>query len=801
MRFLSKMSKKKISIIWLAISKLWGKFLGLKRRFKICILLLILLVVIFLLSLPRALFQSPYSVVVQSANGNLLSATIAADEQWRFPPCDSVPYKFKKALITYEDKRFNYHFGVDIFSTSRALLQNMKQQKIVSGGSTITMQVIRLMRKNKPRTVFEKIIETILATRLELTYSKKEILALYASNAPFGGNVVGLDAAAWRYFGRSAKDLSWAEAATIAVLPNAPSLINVYKNTDRLLEKRNALLQQLFAAHIINQQSLELAQSEPLPTRPYPLPMYAYHLGNTISRAASQSVIVTTTLNGDWQKRISQIAMQKQKVYSTNLIDNVAILVSHVRTGKILAYVGNVYQPNDKHKGSNVDVIVSPRSSGSVLKPLLYATMLDNGEILPNMLVSDIPFQGNGFSPQNYNRTFDGAVPAHRVLERSLNVPSVKMLQTYGIEKFQLLLKQLGFTTINRQPDDYGLTLILGGAECTLWDLVNVYTKMAQKMNTFNNPTQSIVPIHYYPNAQLKKENATDFPLSNAAIWLSFESLSNLNRPEEESEWQSFSLSRKVAWKTGTSYGNRDAWSIGITPDYVVGVWVGNASGEGRPNLIGIEYAAPVMFEVFSLLPHTGWFSMPEIEMTQVAVCKKSGYLASTICPATDKIWIPEAGLHTPSCPFHIEVMVSRNATYRVNTNCERIENMKHEVFFVLPPAQEWYYKTKNSDYRTLPPVDPRCGMTEGHNPMELIYPQANNTIVIPRKLDQKSNAVVFEAAHHNPQAIIFWHIDGNYIGQTQHKHQMAINPPSGNHILTLVDHEGFSLQRRFKVE
>ena len=773
---------------WQGNQKAWVKCL-------VCWILLLA----YYFSLPKTLFDNQYSTVVESSEGQLLGARIAADGQWRFPPAKTVPNKFKQAIIHYEDKRFRYHFGIDPIAICRAVVQNSKSKQVVSGGSTLSMQVIRMSRQKNNRNFWNKTIESILATRLEWSYSKESILAMYASNAPFGGNVVGIEAAAWRYFGHAVEDLSWAEAATLAVLPNAPALIHISKNRELLQTKRNQLLQKLYNKKIISEVEYILAIAEDLPNEPHPLPMFVYHLTNRVAKEKG-TVCVQTTLNYHLQRRISEIAARRQEIYKTNQINNIAILVAEVKTGKVLAYVGNVFVQDDKKNGSSVDVITSPRSSGSVFKPLLYAAMLDEGEILPNTLIPDIPTHFGSFSPKNFNQTFDGAVPAHRVLERSLNVPSIALLQTYGIEKFHHLLKKSGFTTINRSADNYGLTLILGGAECTLWDLVNVYAKLAQKANAETSGAKNLIDIHFYQTETPKTESAKNYPYECSSLWLMFESLSKLSRQEEESQWQTFSSSRKIAWKTGTSFGNRDAWSIGITPEYVVGVWVGNASGEGRPLLTGIGYAAPVLFDVFSLLPQTTWFYMPANEMITAKICTKSGHLSSNLCPETRNQWIPKSGLNTVSCPYHIEINVSSDGKYRVNSDCESIENRKREVYFVLPPVQAWYYKSKNADFVPLPPISPNCSTAFGDSPLALIYPSRNVSVLVPRKLEGTENAVVFQAANTNPQAVVFWHIDNEYIGSTTAPHRIAVNPSAGKHTLTLVDSEGFTVKQTFVV-
>lgn len=767
-----------------------------RRKHIIPAVLIALLLAAYFFSLPRRLFREPLSTVILAEGGELLGARIAADGQWRFPQADSVPRKFAQCIVAFEDKRFAYHPGIDPLSIVRAAKDNFARRRVVSGASTITMQVIRLSRKKSSRGAVEKITEAILATRLELTRSKDEILALYASNAPFGGNVVGIEAAAWRYFGRTAHDLSWAEAATLAVLPNSPSLIHFGRNRQKLKAKRDNLLQKLCRRKMIDAQTLELAMDEPVPDKPLPLPMYAPHLLDRAVRERPQQ-ITRTNIDFRLQRMASDAANSYSKSYRGNKVSNIAVFAAETKTGKVVAYVGNACDPADSVPGASVDIITARRSSGSTLKPILYAAMLDRGDILPSTLVPDIPMRNKSFAPNNFNRTFDGAVPANRVLERSLNVPTVNMLQDYGLENFHLLLRRFGFSTITRPAEHYGLTLILGGAEITLWDLCNAYSLMAQKLagqRTFRKTS-------LYADTQVVPRSI--IPIGAGALWTTFSSLENVNRPEEEQGWQKFEFSRRIAWKTGTSYGNRDAWSVGITPDYVVGVWVGNASGEGRPQLTGVGYAAPVMFDILSLLPRTGWFEKPEIDMRREAVCAKSGYKASTLCPKADTVWIPAKGIDTPLCPYHIEVTLSRDGRYRVNSDCEEVSQMRREVWFVLPPAQEWYYRQCNPDYRTLPPLHPDFSQSSSAaRLMEIIYPSAGMVVVPARRIDGSGEGVIFHAVHSDPSAQIYWHVDGEYLGITTGEHKIKWSSfAAGNHRLTLVDSRGNTINLRFGLE
>lgn len=742
--------------------------------------------------------------MLEDKDGNLLAAQIADDGQWRFPYNNAVPEKFKACIIQFEDRSFYSHPGFNPLAFGRAVLQNIKAKHTVSGGSTLTMQVIRLARKGQKRTYFEKLIEIILATRLELSYSKQEILALYASNAPFGSNVVGIDAASWRYFGRSADKLSWSESATLAVLPNAPSLIYPGKNQERLKNKRNRLLDQLFSSGIIDKETCELSKQEPLPGKPHPIPQLAPHLLQRAAKEGHNGDLVRSTIDGHLQERINEIIENHHKILKGNEIHNACAIVIEVSTGNVLAYAGNTNNSGKPEYNSDVDVINAPRSTGSILKPFLYASMLNDGDLLPGTLIPDIPTQIAGYAPQNYNTTFDGAVPAKRALARSLNVPAVRMLQDYGIEKFNYNLKKLGMTTLNYTPDHYGLSIILGGSEAKLWDLTGMYASMARALNNYipDGGMYNKNDLHantYIQKAEAEKELAGTNYFDAASIYLTFEAMVEVARPDEDAGWRQYTSANKVAWKTGTSFGFRDGWAIGVTPKYVVGVWVGNADGEGRPGLTGIQTAAPVLFDIFSLLKPSKWFQMPFDEMEKVGICRLSGCRASDICSPVDTIRIQKAGLRSEPCPYHRMIHLDQSGMYRVSSNCEDVNKMKHESWFVLPPAMEWYYKSKNPSYRELPPYRSDCE-SQGANAMEIIYPKQYSKIYVPVEIDGSMGKTVFEVAHRKANTIIYWHLDGNYIGSTQNIHQMGLAPDEGMHTLTLVDADGESITEQFEI-
>ena len=724
------------------------------RRKAIVLILLEVLLAGWLCCLPGDLFRgTPYATVVTDRNGELLGARIASDGQWRFPPCDTVPSRYATALVQFEDRHFRWHPGVDPLALARALRSNLREGHVVSGGSTITMQVVRMSR-GKERTLWQKGVEAILATRLESRLSKDEILALYASHAPFGGNVVGLDAAAWRYFGRPADELSWAESATLAILPNAPSSIHPGKGRDRLLEKRNRLLRRLHERGFIDSNTLEGALEEPLPEAPYPLP----NLARQYVAAQPPGVETRTGIDIDLQRQVEDATTRWADELALGGIADLAAVILDIRTGETIAYVGNA-SPQRARTGSEVDIAAAPRSTGSILKPFLYCAALQDGTILPRTLLKDTPVNLNGFAPQNFDLQFHGAVPAAEALARSLNVPAVHLLRAYGAPRLLEVLREAGLTTLTRDASDYGLSLILGGGEGTLADVTRAYAGMVRRYEGL----------------------PTDSPFTDRiALWYTFEALKEVNRPDEI-DWKLIRSVRKAAWKTGTSYGYRDAWAVGVTPDYAIGVWCGNADGHGVPGMTGARTAGPVLFDLLNLLPPSSdWFEDPlsfraepegrsrEISGVWLDVCTASGMLRSQDCPDYTRQLLPERAADSEVCPYH------RDGSFR------------------LPPAMEWYYKTYHPEYEVRPSRD--------EAPLEFLYPESGSVLTLPRQLDGSLPGAVFQAVHRDPAAVLYWHLDNEYLGETHLIHQMQLSPAPGKHTVTVVDGDGKTVSVGFTV-
>lgn len=782
------------------------------------------MLLIFIFSAGDSLFDVPYSPVLFDRDGNLLGAQVAADGQWRFPGTKTINEKFTIALIEAEDRRFWKHPGIDPFAVARAAVQNIRGGKIISGASTITMQTIRLSRGTRRRTFFEKTVEAVLALRLELAKSKKDILAVYAANAPFGANVVGLEAAAWRWFGRSSQDLSWAEAAALAVLPNSPALIHPGRNRETLRNKRDALLLKLYSKDYIDNETFALSIAENLPGEPLPLPRLAPHiLGRLVLEAGGAAAIKSsaafnTTIERSIQERAAAVINRASERFSANGIFNGACIVINTQTGETAAYVGNTAAVDSP----DVDIVTSPRSSGSLLKPFLYAAMLDSGDILPSSLVSDIPTRIGSFSPENITRTYLGVVPANEALARSLNVPAARSLRIYGVDRFARFLRSLGITTLFRPGNEYGLPLILGGAEVNLWEITGLYAGLGRAANvdSMDRNSDSEAKRVFFPPSVLSKEapkKTTDrrkqvtvqtasSPISQGAAWLTLEALVHGARPGEEAIWHEYAGARQIAWKTGTSYGFRDAWAVGVTPEWTVGVWIGNASGEGRAELRSAVTAAPVLFEIFSVLDsldsnRRSWFYKPAPELRQAEICASSGFPASVNCAQVKFTDIPVNAPAVGACRYCRTVILNENLDRRIVLEPGFSASAVERKWFVLPPAEEWYFRRWNLDYKPLPPflnTQELSGRRE--TVLALFNPEPDSQIYVPRELDGREGKVVFLAAHRNETEIIYWHLDETFLGFTQTFHEIEARPEPGYRTLTLVDSTGNTIVRSFTV-
>lgn len=736
----------------------------------------ILLTTWWYFSIPSQIFHVPYATVTESSDGELLGARIAEDGQWRFPPPDSIPDKFATCLITFEDENFRWHPGVDPLALVRAIGQNISENRVVSGASTLSMQVIRMSRNNPSRTYFEKLTEMLRATRLEASYSKDEILMMYAAHAPFGGNVVGLDAASWRYFERPPQLLSWAECAALAVLPNNPSNIRPDRNTESFLEKRNFLLSKLLENGDIDSSTYRISILEPLPSEPYPLPNKARHLTERQVREHPGTRIRTEIVR-EWQDWVQYIIDGQADQWRPNEVHNSAALVMELSTGKIVAYVGNTVNPASD--AFEVDMLDQPRNTGSILKPILYAAAMEEGRLISQSILPDIPTRIGDFTPENFDKDYRGAVRVEDALQLSLNIPAVRLLRDMSLPTFTKRLQGLGMEDLIYPPGHYGLSIILGAAEIRPNQVAMAYRNW-------------ILPEYANDSMYNVWGNQLENPFKSDGSWNVYQTLrimEGLNRPQR---WQGFgSVSgRRVAWKTGTSFGFRDAWTVGTDGRWLVVVWTGNASNEGRPGVIGTETSSPVLFEILSHLP-AGEFPQSPPAYEEVEICVKSGYKANRNCTATRTWNTPTGRLNL--CTYCERVYLNEEGE-RVDLNCAL--DARDTTMIVLPPAMSWYATKSGQNFDILPIWSAECA---GYSELAVqwIYPEENGeTVRLTRDFDGSIGPVVLEAGHQSQESTMYWSVDGEFIAETYGEHRVEVILQPGEHVLTITDENGNSSSR-----
>ena len=751
------------------------------------------LVLIFLLGLfvwsKNLNFDKRFAPVIYSKEGKIMTAGISKDQQWRIACEEPMPEKLATAIRLFEDQYFYYHPGVNVISLVKALKSNVKAGRIVRGGSTLTMQLARIYYGNQKRTYFQKIKEIMLAFAIELRYSKDEILNMYGQYAPFGGNIIGYCAASRFYYDKSPDLLSWSEAVTLAVLPNAPSDIYPGKGQLTLIKKRNRLLNKLLEKQIVDSLTYRLSIRQKVPMRKNNFPNLTPHLLPYLSGINKTGNKYITTIDFSLQKEVTRVVNNYSKRYSSRGIDNLAVLILR-NNGEVAAYVANS-DCQSKECGSKVDIIRSERSPGSILKPFLYGACLDAGIITGKSLLLDIPAFYNGFSPKNYDRKFRGIVKVDVALTQSLNIPAVNLLAKYGIDAFLNDLEKMKIAKSDKTADYYGLSLILGGSEVTMWDIGRAYMNLAR--TSMKKKAIDIVFLKKTKN----KPFMEDFPLSTGSSWQILDILKGVNRPEEQDGWQYFSGQHSVSWKTGTSYGYRDAWSVGVTKDYTVVIWVGNADGEGVKGLTGIKKAAPVLFSIYDLLPISDEIEEPLNAFKPKEVCSESGFTMTEACESKSIVYVPKNSHNLPLCRFHRLLTVDENERYIVPPDCD-VKNTKQKSFFILNPIANSYFKKYRGKEYLSPPVYPGCKAQKSR--IAILYPPHDAEILLPKDIDNTKRHLICSATTSQGVDSLFWFLDDEIISITKSQHKIEIDADTGFHKITILAPSGSSKTHKFKI-
>ncbi|QKF58065.1 penicillin-binding protein 1C [Campylobacter ornithocola] len=697
------------------------------------------------------MFKGTYSKVLLDKNKEILSVFLDANEQWHLES-EFIPQKLKTAVVLYEDKNFYSHYGVDFLAIIRAFKNNLFSSKR-SGASTISMQTIKLLEQNK-RTYFNKFNEIIKAFALENAYDKEEILRLYLNNAPYGGNLVGVASAGLFYFEKDLKNLTWSEAALLAVLPNNPGLINLEKNKDKLLKKRNALLDRLFEKGYFSKDILTLAKAEKLPS--------FKARKNLAPHLARRLLVDKEKVISSIDKKIQIKFEKKAKEYSYKLhqkgIKNLAILLADTKTNKVLAYVGS----NDFYDFTTfgqVDGVVAKRSVGSVLKPLLFAFAIDDGLIAPESLMLDVPTFFSNFAPQNANKKYHGFVSAKESLQKSLNIPFVGLLSEYGYEKFFYKLKDI----LNYEDENfkkYGLSLILGTKEFSLEDMVKIYLGLGNYGN--------FKEILYEENTSIKKDKKL---ISDGASFLTLQTLKGLDRVG----LKQYDFNTIISWKTGTSYGRKDAWAIGTSPKYTLGVWVGNFNGEANANLYGVSIAGELFFELLGLLDGLNLeFKQPD-DLISIKIENQTGYRYDYRFDFKEALYPQSANVLRIS-PFLKEIFIYENK--EVNSLDENFIYAKKKIILNLPPnAQAFFAKEKQH-------------LQSSNQSLKIIYPLNNLNIVLPKDLKSKQKLLIKLINPENEK--LFWYLNQELIFEGKEEN-LALDLKKGKYNLNIISESGMN--------
>ena len=735
--------------------------------------------------------RKPPSQAIFADDGKLLRAFLSSDEKWRMPcRLDEVSPYLKKAVITVEDRCFYYHPGINPWSLVRAMYLNAKRRRIVSGGSTITMQVARMM-EHRERSPVSKIIEIMRALKLELCYSKDEILEFYFNLTSYGGNIEGVEAACYYYFQKSPAEISLAQAALLTAIPNAPLRLNPLTNPQEAKKKRDAVLKRLWQRKVIKSEEYAMAVEEENNMENPGMPFEAPHFTDLVHRRYPGKARIYTTLERGIQRKCEETITKHQRKWQGMGITNGAVVVIENKTSSLRGLVGS-YDFFDKSSCGQVNGAISLRSPGSTLKPLLYAYGIDQGFITPSTILYDVPADYGGYVPENYDGNYHGVATAKEALVKSLNVPAINLLAQIGIWDFLSFLQKGGISTINSKQADYGLSLILGGCDVKLIELTNLYAVLAN-----HGEYRS---IRYGRDEPIPEGTRI---LSDGAAYMITEMLTEVVRPDLPGYWE-FSVDRpKVAWKTGTSYGRRDAWSIGYSKSFTVGVWVGNFDGQGAPELVGAQVAGPMLFDLLNAISgkeDRQWFTKPERVSTR-KVCARSGMVPNKDCYHTvEEFYLPGISPQE-ECKIHKAFFIDTKTGYRFCGSDFREKSGKRRVFEVWPPEVATWMERNGYPIDHVPPLMPVSqSIIAGRGPI-IRSPNSAFEYYVRQGVSSEYQKILLDASVDNSVNKIFWFLDGKIVSSGDPKEKVFICPEMGEHLLVCQDDYGRSTSMKLIIK
>ncbi len=749
-----------------------------------------LLMIVALFPLDRAKLHKPPSQAVYAEDGKLLRAFLSSDEKWRMPcRLDEVSECLKTAVIAVEDRYFYYHPGINPWALIRALYLNIKHKRIISGGSTITMQVARMMEHRK-RTLLSKTVEIIRALKLELFYSKDEILQFYFNLAPYGGNLEGVEAACYYYFQRSPAEISLAQAVLLATIPNSPQQFNPERFPERIKKKRDQILRHLWQREVISDEEYIRALNEEVVIRNRGMPFGAPHFTDLVHRGYPKKARIHTTLDRKIQGKCEKILRKHLGKWRSMGVSNGAVVVIENKTNSLRAMLGS-YDFFDQSNSGQVNGATSPRSPGSTLKPVLYACALDRGLITPSAILCDVPVNYAGYVAENYDGKYHGVVTVKEALVKSLNVPAVGLLAQVGVGDFISFLQSGGISTIEPAEVSYGLSLILGGCDVKLIELANLYSTLADGGR--------YRPIRFCQDEPIE---AGQRILSDGASYIITELLSEVQRPDLPFYWE-FSLDRpKVAWKTGTSYGHRDAWSVGYSKGFTVGVWAGNFDGRSAPELVGAQVAGPILFDVFNAISGKDewkWFAEP-LSVSTRRVCGVSGMVPGEHCRHTvEELYLPGVSPNS-RCKVHKAFYIDKKTGYRLCKSDLEKRPYLEKAFEVWPPEVATWMERNGYPLEKVPPLLTMSReLMAGKGPV-IRSPDPACEYRLRRGISTQYQKILLDASADNSVNRIFWFLDGRLIWSGDPEEKTFIHPEIGEHLLVCQDDHGRSTSMKLVI-
>ena len=737
---------------------------------------------VWLIPLPYHKLFPPSSTLVFDRDQKLMYAFMSRDDMWRIrTSLDRISPVLQKFLVNYEDRWFYWHPGVNPMAIARAFRENSKKGRVVSGGSTLTMQIARIMEP-KNRIWYNKLVEVFRAFQLEQRYSKRKLLEIYFNIAPYGGNIEGVAAASWMYFGKEPSQLSCGEAALLAVLPNSPTRLRPDVHPRRARQARDHLLRYVYRRGLIKDREFNEALGEEVPGARLPWPEVAPHFCYEMRRRYPDEARIISTIRLNTQILAEEMLRIHVRKLRPEGITNGAVVALNNKTHELLAAAGSADFKNSRDQGQ-VNGFLAPRSPGSALKPFVYGLGVDRGLITPQHYMEDVPVDFSGYCPENYDRINNGLVSARAALERSLNIPAINLLADLGDDGLYDLLRRAGCSTITPE-DHYGLTIAVGGCEVNLLELSALYSGLANGGHyTFPKLTRKQA---YVPTVKL---------FSPGAAYIITDILTEVSRPDLPACWEFTSLP-KVAWKTGTSYGHRDAWSIGYNPQYTIGVWIGNFNGVGRPGLAGAEAAAPLLFELFNKIKEktaSEWFEQPP-ETDSREVCALSGMVPGPFCKSlVRELYLTNASPDEP-CTFHQETLVDTATGYRLPPHYSSMSrNTRSMIYVKLPPRIASWFERNGRFIDRLPPLLPEWQqLAPGQAPV-IRSPLANYEYQLRPGVDFEFQKICLDAAAANDVGKLYWFIDGIFFGSVEPGGKLFYRPEPGRRQIVCQDDQGRS--------